>query len=140
MLTSLTNYAGQLNPQCEDPFTNPLLGSPCACVLPMKVKLRLSVALYTFFPLVSELSREIGNGVFMAPDQVHIMGANAAAEQPDKTIVLIDLVPWGPEFDHASAMLIFERFWRKQVDLNDAYFGNYDVLNVQYPGTAPAIV
>lgn len=105
----------------------------------MKVKLRLSVALYTFFPLVSELAQEIADGIFMDKSQVHIMGANAASEQPEKTIVLVDLVPVGQKmFDHASAMRTYERFWRKEIGINAAYFGSYDVLYVQYPGKTPS--
>ena len=48
----------------------------------MRVGLRLSVSLYTFFPLVSELASEIATGVFMKQSQVRIMGANAADQQP----------------------------------------------------------
>ncbi|XWS72184.1 hypothetical protein CRYUN_Cryun02cG0018400 [Craigia yunnanensis] len=77
---------------CIEPYTNTPPGSPCGCVLPMQVGLRLSVALYTFFPLVSELAEEIAAGVFMKQSQVRIIGANAASEQPEKIVVLIDLV------------------------------------------------
>ncbi|PSS36428.1 Receptor-like serine/threonine-protein kinase [Actinidia chinensis var. chinensis] len=95
---------------CVDPLTN-TPGSPCDCVLPMQVGLRLTVALYTFFPLVSKLAEEIAVGVFMKLSQVHIMGANAASQDPEKTIVLINLVPLGEEFDITTAYLIFQRFW-----------------------------
>nr|TKS08966.1 receptor-like serine/threonine-protein kinase ALE2 isoform X4 [Populus alba] len=44
---------------CTEPYTNTPPGSPCRCVLPMQVGLGVSVALYTFFPLVSELAQEI---------------------------------------------------------------------------------
>ncbi|GFY93980.1 protein kinase superfamily protein [Actinidia rufa] len=96
---------------CVDPLTNTPPGSPCDCVLPMQVGLRLTVALYTFFPLVSKLAEEIAVGVFMKLSQVRIMGANAASQDPEKTIVLIDLVPLGEEFDITTAYLIFQRFW-----------------------------
>ncbi|XP_056166642.1 receptor-like serine/threonine-protein kinase ALE2 isoform X2 [Syzygium oleosum] len=119
---------------CMDPYTNTPPGSPCGCVWPMQVGLRLNVALYTFFPLVSELAEEIASGVFMKQSQVRIMGANAATEQPEKTIVLIDLVPLGDQFDNTTAFLTFNRFWHKQVFINASYFGDYEVLYVRYPG------
>ncbi|KAF8036347.1 hypothetical protein BT93_C2154 [Corymbia citriodora subsp. variegata] len=119
---------------CMEPYTNTPPGSPCGCVWPMQVGLRLNVALYTFFPLVSELAEEIASGVFMKQSQVRIMGANAATEQPEKTIVLIDLVPLGNKFDNTTAILTFERFWHKQIFINTSYFGDYDVLYVRYPG------
>lgn len=99
----------------------------------MQVGLRLSVALYTFFPLVSELAAEIAAGVFMKQSQVRIIGANAA-QQPEKTVVLIDLVPLGEKFDNTTAFLTYERFWHKQVVIKSSYFGAYEVLYVRYPG------
>ena len=100
----------------------------------MQVGLRLSVALYTFFPLVSELATEIAAGVFMKQSQVRIMGANAASEQPEKTVVLIDLVPLGEKFDNTTAFLTYLRFWHKQVLIQSSFFGDYEVLYVRYPG------
>ncbi|OVA08435.1 Protein kinase domain [Macleaya cordata] len=123
---------------CTEPFTNSPPGSPCGCVWPMQVGLRLSVALYTFFPLVSELAEEIATGVFMKLSQVRIMGANAAGQQLDKTIVLIDLVPLGERFDNTTAFLTYEKFWRKQVLIKASYFGDYEVLYVRYPGLPPS--
>uniref|UniRef100_A0A6V7QT47 non-specific serine/threonine protein kinase n=1 Tax=Ananas comosus var. bracteatus TaxID=296719 RepID=A0A6V7QT47_ANACO len=119
---------------CSDPWTNSPPGSPCACVLPIKVGLRLNVALYTFFTLVSELAQELANGVLMKQSQVRIMGANAANEQPEKTVVLIDLVPLGNKFDNTTVFLVNEKFWHKEVFINASYFGDYDVLYVIYPG------
>lgn len=101
----------------------------------MQVGLRLSVALYTFFPLVSELAAEIAAGVFMKQSQVRIMGANAASQQPEKTVVLIDLVPLGEKFDNTTAFLTYQRFWHKQVVIQSSFFGDYEVLYVRYPGT-----
>ena len=66
----------------------------------------------------------------MKQSQVRIMGANAASEQPDKSIVLIDLVPLGDKFDNMTAMLTYQRFWSKKVQI----FGQYDVIYVRYPG------
>uniref|UniRef100_A0A2P2LN65 Protein kinase domain-containing protein n=1 Tax=Rhizophora mucronata TaxID=61149 RepID=A0A2P2LN65_RHIMU len=123
---------------CMDPYTNTPPGSPCGCVLPMQVGLRLGVALYTFFPWVSELAQEIAAGVFMKQSQVRIMGANAASQQPEKTMVLIDLVPLGERFDNTTAFLIYQRFWHKEVVIKFSFFGDYDVLYVRYPGLPPS--
>ncbi|XP_006346571.1 receptor-like serine/threonine-protein kinase ALE2 isoform X2 [Solanum tuberosum] len=122
---------------CAEPFTNGPPKAPCVCVLPMRIGLRLSVALYTFFPLVSELATEVSVGVFMDPSQVRIMGANSASQYPEKTIVLIDLVPLGEKFDNTTAFVTSQRFWHKQVVIK-SLFGDYDVLYVQYPGLPPS--
>ncbi|KAK8449537.1 hypothetical protein SEVIR_7G234701v4 [Setaria viridis] len=37
---------------CPEPLTDPPAGAPCACVLPIRVGIRLSVYLYSFFPFV----------------------------------------------------------------------------------------
>ncbi|XP_052182398.1 receptor-like serine/threonine-protein kinase ALE2 [Diospyros lotus] len=123
---------------CVEPLTNTPPGSPCGCVLPMQVGLRLSVALYTFFPSVSEFAEEIAVGVFMKQNQVRIMGANAASQDPQKTIVLIDLVPLGEKIDDTTAYLTFQRFWYKQVAVRTSLFGDYEVLYVHYPGLPPS--
>ncbi|XP_029121142.2 uncharacterized protein [Elaeis guineensis] len=123
---------------CTEPLTNSPPGSPCACVMPIRVGLRLSIALYTFFPLVSELAQEIAYGLFMKQSQVRIMGANAASEDSDKTIVLIDLVPLGGKFNSATGFLVYEKFWHKQVFINPSFFGDYDVLYVLFPGLPPS--
>ncbi|RRT54455.1 hypothetical protein B296_00042636 [Ensete ventricosum] len=94
----------------------------------MKVGLRLSIALFTFFPLVFEFAQEIAFGTFMDQSQVRIMGANAASEEPDKTDVLIDLLPLGDVFENSTVFLVYERFWHKQVFINSSYFGDYEVL------------
>lgn len=119
---------------CYEPLTNTPPGSPCGCVIPMQVELRLSIELLTFFPLVSELAMEISTGVFMKEIQIRIIGANAATQQPDKTIVLVDLVPLGETFDNTTAFLTYQRFWQKQVVINTSFFGDYEVLYVRYPG------
>lgn len=123
---------------CTEPNTNTPPGSPCGCVLPMQVELRLNVALYTFFPLVSELAEEIAAGVFMRQSQVRIMGANAASQEAEKTIVLIDLVPLGEKFDNTTAFLTYQRFWGKQVVIKNLFFGDYEVIYVNYPGLPPS--
>ncbi|KAJ4768049.1 Protein kinase superfamily protein [Rhynchospora pubera] len=119
---------------CQDPLTDPIIGSPCTCVLPIKVGLRLTMALYTFFPLVSNFSQEIGSGVKMSQQQVRVMGANVAEDQADKTVVLVDLVPAQSRFDNATAFSTYEGFWKKQVPLSEKDFGDYQVLYVLYPG------
>ncbi|XP_028554169.1 receptor-like serine/threonine-protein kinase ALE2 isoform X2 [Dendrobium catenatum] len=119
---------------CQSPFTNPCPGSPCKCVLPIKVGLRLGVALYIFFPLVSEFAKEIATGVSMKRSHVRIMGANSAIEDPEKTDVLIDLVPLGKSFDNTTVFITFEKFWKNQVSIQASYFGDYVVLYVSYPG------
>ncbi|KAK4432900.1 Receptor-like serine/threonine-protein kinase ALE2 [Sesamum alatum] len=123
---------------CTEPLTYGPAESLCLCVLPIQVGLRLSVALYTFFPLVTELAAEIAAGVFMKQSQVRIMGANAAGDDPEKTIVLIDLLPLGEKFDDTTADLTFQRFWHKQVLIKTSLFGVYDVLYVRYPGLPPS--
>ncbi|XP_008782532.2 receptor-like serine/threonine-protein kinase ALE2 isoform X2 [Phoenix dactylifera] len=123
---------------CTEPLTNPVPRSPCFCVLPIKVGLRLSVALYTFFPLVSEFSQEVASGIFMKQSQVRIMGANAASEQLEKTDILVDLVPYGDKFDNTTALLTYKKFWLKQVVIKTSLFGDYDVLYVLYPGLPPS--
>ncbi|WZY75690.1 hypothetical protein YC2023_022074 [Brassica napus] len=119
---------------CLDPYTNTPPGSPCGCVWPIQVELRLTMPLYDFFPMVSEFAREISAGIFMKQSQVRIMGANAATQQPDKTILLIDLVPLGDKFDNMTAMLTYQRFYRKKVYIDATTFGQYDVVYVRYPG------
>lgn len=104
----------------------------------MQVGLRLSVDLYTFFPLVSELAKEIAAGVFMKQSQVRIIGANTDSQQPEKTIVNIDLVPLGKKLDSTTALLTFQRFWHKQVVITASNFGDYEVLYVRYPGLPPS--
>jgi hypothetical protein len=101
----------------------------------MQVELELGVALYAFFPLVSELAAEIAAGTFLKQSQVRIMGANADSQDQEKTIVILDLVPLGEKFDNTTAFLIFERFWRKKVIINGTLFGDYWVIFVYYPGT-----
>eukprot|EP00252_Welwitschia_mirabilis_P019343 TRINITY_DN4451_c0_g2_i10.p1 TRINITY_DN4451_c0_g2~~TRINITY_DN4451_c0_g2_i10.p1 ORF type:complete len:1530 (+),score=356.29 TRINITY_DN4451_c0_g2_i10:185-4774(+) len=119
---------------CEIPLTPTPPGAPCGCVYPMQVELQLGVALFAFFPLVSEFAAEIAAGTYLKQSQVRIMGANADTEDQDKTIVILDLVPLGDKFDNTSAFLIFERFWGKKVNINKTQFGDYRVIYISYPG------
>ncbi|KAJ6742796.1 hypothetical protein OIU85_016842 [Salix viminalis] len=123
---------------CTEPYTNTHPGSPCGCVLPMQVGLSISVALFNFFPLVSELAQEIATGVFIKQSQVHIIGANVASQQPEKTTILVDLVPLEERFDNTTARFIYQRFWHKQVVINPSIFGDYEVLYVRYLGLPPS--
>lgn len=118
---------------CTEPLTYTPPGSPCACALPIQVKLRLGVAIYTFFPLVSELAEEIAASVSLNQSQVRIMGADADSQQLEKTAVLINLVP-RVKFDDTTAYVIYEKFWRRQVVIKASLFGAYEVLNVKYSG------
>ena len=83
------------------------------------------MALYAFFPLVSELDAEIAARNFLKQIQVRNMGANEDTQDQEKTIVILDLVPLGEKFDNTTTFLIFERFWRKRVIINGTLFGDY---------------
>ncbi|KAK6914753.1 Serine-threonine/tyrosine-protein kinase, catalytic domain [Dillenia turbinata] len=123
---------------CTEPLTDSAPGSPCGCVWPIQVKLRLNVALYTFFPLVSELAEEIAAGLSLNRSQVQLMGANAASEQLEKTVVLINLVPLGETFNYSTAISTYEKFWNNQVIIRKYLFGAYETLYVHYPGLPPS--
>lgn len=125
---------------CPEPLTYGPAESACLCVLPIQVGLRLTVALYTFFPLVSELAAELGASVFMKQSQVRIVGANTDGDDPEKTIVLIDLLPLGEKFDFTTAYLTYKRIWNKQMAINASYLGDFDVLYVRYPGNDARII
>lgn len=105
---------------------------------PIQVKLQLDVAIYTFFPLVTELAEEIAASVAINRSQVRIMGADAASQQLEKSAVLINLVPTGITFDGTTAFQIYEKFWRRQVSIKPSLFGDYEVLYVHYPGLPPS--
>ncbi|KAL4278593.1 hypothetical protein GQ457_03G041030 [Hibiscus cannabinus] len=123
---------------CSEPLTYTPPGSPCGCVWPIQVKLRLGVSIYTFFPLVSELAQEIAASVRLNHSQVRIMGANEASREQEKSTVLINLVPWEVKFDYTTALLIYKKFWNRQVFIKASLFGPYEVTYVQYPGLPPS--
>ncbi|XVF26973.1 hypothetical protein REPUB_Repub14bG0066500 [Reevesia pubescens] len=123
---------------CTEPLTYTPPGSPCGCVWPIQVKLRLGVAIYTFFPLVSELAQEIAASVRLNHSQVRIMGANAASQELKKSTVLINLVPREVNFDYTTALSISKKFWSRQVFIKASLFGPYEVVYVQYPGLPPS--
>lgn len=123
---------------CTEPLTYTPPGSPCGCVWPIQVKLALDVPIYTFFPLVSQLTEEIAASVGLKHSQVRVMGANAASQQLQKSTALINLVPLGVKFDDTVAFLIFKKFWQRQVFIKPSLFGAYEVLYVHYPGLPPS--
>ncbi|KAI9079246.1 hypothetical protein K1719_038851 [Acacia pycnantha] len=123
---------------CSDPFTYAPLGSPCGCVWPLQVKLRLGISIYRFFPLVSKLAEEIAASVLLNHNQVRIVGADEAGQQLEKTIVLINLVPTGPRFDDATAFSIYKKFWHREIHTDASLFGACEVLQVHYPGLPPS--
>ncbi|KAK1362825.1 Receptor-like serine/threonine-protein kinase ALE2 [Heracleum sosnowskyi] len=123
---------------CTVPLTYTPGGAPCNCVWPIEVRLGLSVSLYVFFPLVSELAKEIATGLSLNQSQVRIMGANAAVQQPEKTMVLINLVPLIENFDNDSAFMIYTMFWMRKVHLKASLFGGSKVIHVSYPGLPPS--
>ncbi|CAK9174485.1 unnamed protein product [Ilex paraguariensis] len=123
---------------CTEPLTYTPPGSPCGCVWPIEVRLRLSVALYTFFPLVSELAKEIAASVSLNRSQVRIMGANAASQQLEKTIIIINLVPLKEKFNATTAFFIYQKFWKRHVFIETSLFGAYEVVYVHYPGLPPS--
>ncbi|KAI4365725.1 hypothetical protein MLD38_021689 [Melastoma candidum] len=119
---------------CMEPLTATPFGSPCGCVLPMRVRLLLDVALYGIFPVMDELEIEVASGTYLTQSQVKIMGASADSQNQGQTIVDINLVPLGEEFDNTTALLTYERFWEKKVPLNASLFGDYQVVYVVYTG------
>lgn len=119
---------------CLDPLTSTPIGTPCGCVIPMKVRLLLSVAVYALFPEVGELAIEIASGTYLKYSQVQIVGATADSQNQERTIVDINLVPLGEKFDNTTAILTYDRLKQKEVPLNRTLFGNYDVIYVIYPG------
>lgn len=119
---------------CTEPLTYTPPGTPCGCVWPIQVKLQLGIAIYTFFPLVTQLAEEIAASVGLNHSQVRIMGANAASQQLEQSTVLINLVPQGVKFYGTSAVLIYKKFWQRQVSIKASLFGPYEVLYVRYPG------
>ncbi|XP_019194469.1 PREDICTED: receptor-like serine/threonine-protein kinase ALE2 isoform X2 [Ipomoea nil] len=124
--------------RCTEPLTYMPPGSPCGCVLPIKVALRFSITLYAFFPLVSELSKEIASSISLNQSQVHIKGANTVNQQLEKTIVLINLVPADEKFSASAAFAIYDKFWKREVSLENSKFGSYEVAYVLYPGLPPS--
>uniref|UniRef100_A0A6N2L8D0 Protein kinase domain-containing protein n=1 Tax=Salix viminalis TaxID=40686 RepID=A0A6N2L8D0_SALVM len=121
---------------CTEPLTTVPFGSPCGCVFPMKVRLLLDVAPYAVFPVMRELESEVAAGTYLEESQVKIMGASAANQNQGKTVVDINLVPLGEKFDNTTAILTYDRFWKKKVPLNITLFGNYEII-LGIPSSSP---
>ncbi|GJV78916.1 receptor-like serine/threonine-protein kinase ALE2 [Tanacetum coccineum] len=119
---------------CTEPLTSTPIGSPCGCVFPMKVRLLLQVSVYAVFPVVNELEIEIATGTYLTQSQVVITGASADSQDQEKTAVDINLVPLGEKFDNTTALLTYDRFWRKKLPLNRTLFGDYEMVYITYPG------
>ncbi|KAL3531170.1 hypothetical protein ACH5RR_010492 [Cinchona calisaya] len=119
---------------CAEPLTSTPFGSTCGCVLPMKIKVLLDVSLYAVFPLVNQLEIEIAEGIYLEQSQVVIVGASADTQNQGRTVVDINLVPLEERFDNTTALLIYERFWKKKLPLNSTLFGAYKVIYISYPG------
>lgn len=100
----------------------------------MKVRLLLDKSLYSIFPVVRDLGIEVAEGTYLGPSQVVVVGASADNQNQERTIVDINLVPLGEKFDNITAVLIYERFWKKKVPLNRTMFGDYEVMHIMYPG------
>ncbi|KAL3647673.1 Receptor-like serine/threonine-protein kinase ale2 [Castilleja foliolosa] len=119
---------------CIEPLTSAPFGSPCMCVIPMRVKLVFGVAPYAIFPVVTELEIEVAAGTYLRQSQVAIIGASADDQNQERTVVDINLIPLGEKFDDTTAILTFQRFLHKKVALNRTLFGDYGVMNISYPG------
>ncbi|WJX86399.1 hypothetical protein P8452_68713 [Trifolium repens] len=127
-----------LSVTCLEPLTYTPPGSPCGCVWPLQVKIRVSISIYKCFPLVSKLAKEIAASVLLNHTQVRIVGADAANQQLEKTNILINLVPKGVKFDDTTAFLIYKKFWHREILIDDSLFGAYEVLYVHYQGLPPS--
>ncbi|XP_002964459.2 receptor-like serine/threonine-protein kinase ALE2 isoform X2 [Selaginella moellendorffii] len=119
---------------CSDPSVTTLPGTKCGCVIPMRVGLALEIPISSFLSLVSELAMEIAFGISMQQMQVQIAAANSFGEDFSLTETKVNLVPLGNAFRNQTAYHISQMFWGHRVPINEAYFVNYTVLYVIYPG------
>ncbi|KHN42518.1 Receptor-like serine/threonine-protein kinase ALE2 [Glycine soja] len=125
---------GQLDVPSPSPRISPLGSS-------LKKKKTPSPA-YTLIlpppPPNKELAKEIATSVLLNHTQVRIVGADAANQQLEKITVLLDLVPKGVKFDDTSAILIYKKFWYREILIDASVFGAYEVLYVHSPGLPPS--
>nr|KYP56034.1 Serine/threonine-protein kinase PBS1 [Cajanus cajan] len=119
---------------CTDPLTATPFGTPCGCVFPMKVRLVLDVAPLAVFPVINELEIEVASGTYLKQSQVRIVGVSADGQNQGRTKVDINLVPLGEKFDNTTAVLLYQKFWHKEVPINRSLFGDYAILYIAYPG------
>lgn len=134
LLTITIEKSGSCDQICVEPLTASPFGSPCGCVIPMKIRLLLDIAPYAIFPVMGELEIEVAAGTYLQQSQVKIMGASADSQNQGRTVVDINLVPLGEKFDNTTAMLTYVRFLHRKVPLNITLFGNYEVVYISYPG------
>lgn len=125
---------------CPKLLTSAPLGSPCGCVIPMRVGILLGVSVYAIFPEVNELEIEVAAGTYLKQSQVSIIGASSDEQNQEKTIIDINLVPLGEKFDNTTAALTYQRFLQKKVSLNRTLFGDYDVMYISYPGKLVVVI
>ncbi|XP_042437692.1 receptor-like serine/threonine-protein kinase ALE2 isoform X1 [Zingiber officinale] len=119
---------------CSEPFMSTAIGSPCDCVLHVRVTIDLGVPPYIFFTHITEFEAEMAAGTFLKQSQIKIMSAVGLKEKEGTTRVTIFLVPLGEKFDTTLVMLIYERLWQKKVPINKSIFGDYEVIYVHYSG------
>ncbi|KAG8072910.1 hypothetical protein GUJ93_ZPchr0006g43961 [Zizania palustris] len=119
---------------CSEPMTTTPIGSPCGCVLPISVIVDLNVAPYLLFMRIAELEVEVAAGTFLKQSQVKIMAAIPSIQDDQKTRVTIYLVPLREQFDSYTASLISDRFWNNKIQINSSIFGDYEMINITYPG------
>lgn len=103
-------------------------------MFPIKVVIDVGVDSYVLFNLVQELEVEVAAGTFLKQSQVKIISALTSPRGQGRTEVTLNLVPLGDNFDKMTALLIYERFWKKKVLINRSLFHYYKVINVYYPG------
>ena len=119
---------------CIPPLAKTPFMAPCGCVQAVQVKMELSIPLYSLFPLVSMLAADVAEALVLSTRQVEIVGASTDSQYTDYTIVDMNLVPLGQEFDNITALLIYRKLWQHELVLNATLFGNYSVIYVLYPG------
>ncbi|PNT69428.1 hypothetical protein BRADI_3g55237v3 [Brachypodium distachyon] len=136
--SSLPPEAGCSSTVCTEPMSTTPIGSPCGCVLPLSVIIDLHVAPYLLFMHIAELEVEVAAGTFLKQSQVKIMAAIENITDGQKTRVTVYLVPLREHFDSYTAYLISDRFWNKKIQINSSVFGDYEVINITYPGLGSA--
>ncbi|PWA69739.1 protein kinase superfamily protein [Artemisia annua] len=110
------------------------MGSPCRCIIPMKVRILLQNSVNAVFPFVNELEIEIAAGTYLTKSQVVIVGASADSVNKGRTVVDVNLLPLRERFDNLTAELTCNRFRQKRISLDEDLFGDYDVVYIIYPG------
>ncbi|KAK6124738.1 hypothetical protein DH2020_041521 [Rehmannia glutinosa] len=89
-------------------------------------------------PLPAIPSNHLNANIPLNRSQVRIMGADAADQQLEKSTVLINLVPLDETFKAATAFSIYNKFWKRELNIKTSIFGVYEVIYVRYPGLPPS--